>query len=105
MTTTVIVTVTVDTPFEEDQALSEFEASAPRYRGMPGLARKYYILSEDRRTVGGIYVFRSRAAADALYTESWRASVRQRYGAEPDFAWYDTPVIVDNAAAGASSAA
>ena len=44
-----------------------FQGTAPKYRGMPGLLRKNYFLSEDGRRAGGIYVWGSRADADRVY--------------------------------------
>lgn len=31
-----------------------------------------------------------------MYTDSWRAIVRERYGAEPSVNYMATPVVVDN---------
>ena len=36
-----------------DDAKAMFEKSAPNYRGVPGLVRKYYLYGEDR-TGGGV---------------------------------------------------
>jgi hypothetical protein len=85
------------------EAARRFETSAPKYRNLPGLVRKYYICSEDGRTVGGVYLWESRAAADRLYTDEWRARVEQLYGVKPSFTWFHTPVIVDNLAGSTST--
>jgi hypothetical protein len=70
--------------------------SAPKYRAIKGLVRKYYLWDGDRRIGGGVYLWESRAAADAVYTAEWKDSIRQRYGAAPDITFFDAPVIVDN---------
>jgi len=31
-----------------------------------------------------------------MYTESWRAFVREKYGTEPTVTYYESPVVVDN---------
>jgi hypothetical protein len=72
-----------------------FRESAPRYRGVPGLVRKYHVFGDDG-TGGGIYLWRSREAAEALYDAAWRQMIRERYGAEPSVRYFETPVIVDN---------
>jgi len=64
---------------------------------MPGLIRKYYFISEDGMKAGGIYLWESRAAADAVYTEDWKAFVRGKYGSDPNLVFLNCPVIVDNA--------
>lgn len=78
-----------------EEAEKIFKDSAPRYRGVPGLVRKYHVFGDDG-TGGGIYLWESREAAEALYTDSWRAMIEERYGAEPSIRYFATPVIVDN---------
>jgi hypothetical protein len=73
-----------------------FQATAPKYRGMPGLLRKNYWLSEDGRRAGGIYLWESRAAADNIYTEEWKQFVAGKYGSPPSIEYLHSPVMVDN---------
>jgi hypothetical protein len=87
-----------------DDAKAMFEKSAPNYRGVPGLVRKYYLYGDDR-IGGGVYLWDSRDAAERFYSEAWRSTIAQRYGAQPEILFYETPVIVDNADANASAAA
>ena len=67
---------------------------------LPGLVRKYYVRSEDGSSAGGIYLWESRAAAEAVYSGEWRERVEKLYGAKPTIIWFDSPVIVDNVAGG-----
>ncbi|MCK9514720.1 MAG: YdhR family protein [Ottowia sp.] len=78
------------------QARALFNSTAPRYLGMPGLVRKYYILSEDGQSAGGVYLWQSRADAERVYTHEWREFVRGKYGSDPELSWFSTPVLVDN---------
>ena len=70
--------------------------TAEKYRKVPGLIRKYYVRSEDGDTAGGIYLWKSRAAAEALYTDDWRKTVQAAYGSAPSITYFDCPVVVDN---------
>lgn len=79
-----------------EEAKAIFLSTAPTYQGVPGLVRKCYLLSEDRRTVGGAYLWETREAAEALYTDDWRAFVREKYKTEPKVTYFATPVVVDN---------
>ena len=90
------------TSLEAARAL--FEKSAPNYKGVPGLVRKYYLFGEDR-TGGGVYLWESREAAERMYSDAWRKMIAERYGAAPEITYYETPVIVDNASRPASAAA
>ncbi|WP_420132880.1 YdhR family protein [Rhodopseudomonas sp.] len=101
---TTIVQFALTKPISLEDAARLFKTSAPKYQKMPGLIRKYYIRSEDGRTAGGVYLWDSREAAEAVYSGEWRTRVAQLYGAEPLISWFDSPVIVDNAAGGAITA-
>lgn len=83
-------------PVTPAQAREMFHRTAPNYRGRDGLIRKYYLLSEDGRSVGGVYLWESREKAEQLYTPEWREYVRQTFGDYPSLTYFDTPVVVDN---------
>lgn len=85
-------------PITREEARAIFLSTAPTYRGVPGLVRKTYVLAEDGRTVGGIYQWNSRADAEAMYTDDWRAFVREKYRTEPIVTYFECPVVVDNVA-------
>jgi putative monooxygenase ydhR len=95
---TTLVQFALPAPISLAEATRRFESSAPKYRNLPGLIRKYYVLCEDGRTAGGIYLWESRAAAEAVYSGEWRERVEKLYGVAPTIAWFDTPVVVDNLA-------
>ena len=61
--------------------------------------------SEDGRSAGGVYLWETRAAAEAIYNSEWKARVKQLYGSEPKISWFDTPVVVDNQAGAITKAA
>ena len=93
---TVITTFRLPKPITRDEARTTFLSTAPKYQGVPGLVRKVYVLSQDGRTAGGIYLWNSRAEADVMYTDSWKAFVRKKYGTDPLLTYFDSPVVVDN---------
>jgi hypothetical protein len=71
------------------------ERAAPRFQSIPGLMRKYFLNGDGEG--GGAYEWRSRQAAEAYYDATWRARIRDTYGAEPKVVLYDVPCVVDNA--------
>lgn len=73
-----------------------FRRSAPTYRDTDGLIRKYYLLSEDRHSVGGVYLWESREKAERIYSDEWREYVKATFGAYPSLTYFDTPLVVDN---------
>jgi hypothetical protein len=91
-----IVTFDLAQPASLAEISKTFQSTAPKYRGVPGLLRKNYFMSEDGRRAGGIYVWQSRAQADAFYTPEWRAFVESKYNVAPRVEYLHSPVMVDN---------
>lgn len=83
-------------PAEVDlaEAKSRFEQTAPRYTDVSGLLRKYYLFGNG--SGGGVYLWKTRAEAEAMYTPEWSARIAAIYGADPRVEYFETPVIVDN---------
>ena len=93
---TAIVQIKLPQPMTRDKARAVFAETAPKYREVKGLIRKYYLLSEDGATAGGVYLWKSRQAAAQLYTDAWQAFIVHKYGTKPSVTYFDSPVIVDN---------
>ena len=83
-------------PITRDEARTIFLGTAATYQGVPGLLRKHYVLSDDGQTAGGVYLWNSRAEAEAMYTDAWRAFVKGKYGTDAVVTYFDSPVVVDN---------
>lgn len=83
-------------PITLEKAQEIMTGTAPNYQGMDGLIRKYYLLSEDGRSAGGIYLWASRAQAEQVYNAEWEQHIMNKYGAAPTVTYFDTPVVVDN---------
>jgi heme-degrading monooxygenase HmoA len=97
---TAVVQFDLPKPMSLAEAAQTFESTAPKYKNLPGLIRKYYLRSEDGCRAGGVYLWETKAAAEAVYNGEWKARVEQVYGSKPEILWFDTPVIVDNLAGG-----
>ena len=95
---TAFVQFKVPDPLTRGKAQEIFLSTADKYRGVEGLIRKYYLLSEDGGTVGGVYLWNSREEAEQLYTDEWKRFILEKYGSEPTVTYFESPVIVDNLA-------
>ena len=93
---TALIQIKLPEPMAKEKAKAVFAGTAPKYREVKGLIRKYYLLSEDGATAGGIYLWKSRDAAEQLYTDDWKTFIMQKYGTKPSVTYFDSPVIVDN---------
>lgn len=77
------------------EAKRKFVESVPRYQTAPGLLRKYYYV-DDEGYGGGVYLFRSREHAEALFDDAFAASIQERFGAAPHVTYLPTVLIIDN---------
>jgi hypothetical protein len=93
---TALVQFKLPQPVTREKAQQLFAGTAPKYRETSGLIRKYYLLSEDGGTAGGVYLWKSKKDAEGLYTTEWVNSIRERYGAQPSVTYFESPVVVDN---------
>lgn len=93
---TVIAEFKLPQPISNLQARDIFLSTAPKYQGMPGLIRKYYFLAKDGIKIGGIYLWQSQKDADNMYSDEWKAFVRDKYGSDPTLTYLETLVVVDN---------
>jgi hypothetical protein len=91
-----IVTFRLPQRWNVVRAAAVFQSTAPKYLGKQGLVRKHYYLSEAGDRAGGIYFWETKAAAEACYTNEWKAMVSDKYGAEPDIQYAEVLVTVDN---------
>lgn len=88
--------VVIKTPTGVTRSMIEagFAKSVPLYQKAPGLLRKYFTVNDNG--FGGIYLWESRAAADAWFSTEWRARAKATYGVEPELTYFDTPLQIDN---------
>jgi hypothetical protein len=93
---TTLVQIKMQAQMSLEKAKALFSGTAPQYRDVPGLIRKYYLLSEDGNTAGGVYLWESREAAEAMYSPAWYAFIREKYGKDPVVTYFECPVVVDN---------
>jgi hypothetical protein len=91
-----IVTFRLAKRWTVEEAAAVFQSTAPKYLGKAGLLRKHYYVTEAGDKAGGIYLWKSKADAEACYTPEWKAMVTEKYGAPPDILYANVPVSVDN---------
>jgi hypothetical protein len=81
-----------------DDILKDARAVVPRWRANPDLLRKHFLLSDDGQECGGLYLWPSRAAAEAAHDAAWRAGVEKRTGSAPSIRYFDLQMLLDNEA-------
>jgi heme-degrading monooxygenase HmoA len=83
-------------PVSPEEATAQAERSAPNFRNRPGLLSKHYLREPETGLGGGVYVWESRAQAEAYFTAEWRARMAATVGAEPQVRYFEVPLVVDN---------
>lgn len=73
-----------------------FSSTAPLYEGLPGLIRKCYLFDPETGVGGGAYFWENREQAEAFYNKAWRDRLTEKYGAQPDIRFFESPITVDN---------
>ncbi len=87
--------VTLDTPpgVSKQRLVKEFEASIAVYQKVPGLLRKYFIVTADGK-FGGIYLWKDQASAQTWFGDAWKERVRKTYGTDASIEWFDAPILL-----------
>jgi hypothetical protein len=72
----------------------KFREALPEYEREGELDAKYFTIADDGR-FGGLYLWKSRGAAESHFDAAWRAGVRERRGVEPDVLMMDAPYLIE----------
>lgn len=93
---TAIVQFELPQPITVKEARAVFSGTAPKYLEVRGLIRKFYLLADDGRTAGGVYLWKSRHDAESFYTAEWKQFIQKKYGTTPQVTIFESPVVIDN---------
>jgi len=69
---------------------------APRFKEPAGLLRKYFLISQDGKTGGGVYLWNSAEQARSFSEGVLRPMIKEKFQVEPSIEYYDAPAVVDN---------
>ncbi|MEM1310310.1 MAG: YdhR family protein [Cyanobacteria bacterium P01_H01_bin.153] len=84
-------------PFQSRDAIAaDFANISEMFADIPGLLRKYFIIAEDASYAGGVYLWDNHELAQKFYSENFKLTIQERYGAVPTITFLDCPVVVDN---------
>ena len=95
---TEIVTFPLPDGMTHEDAVANFEKTATSWRANPDLIRKNYLVDARKRIAGGVYLWKEKAHAEKWHGAEFRKKVKEIYGSEPESQFFDTPIVVDNAA-------
>ena len=96
---TEIVTFKIPEAMSRDQVLERFRQTAAKWHDNPDLIRKNYLFDSETGVAGGVYLWPDVPTAKKWHDAAWCKMVEETYGSAPEFRYFDTPIVVDNAAA------
>jgi len=76
--------------------VEKMRSTVHKYEGLDGLISKFYVLSEDNRRAGGLYLWESIGKANEWYTTEWYDYMKSAWGEPPTVEYLKTPIIVQN---------
>jgi len=93
------VTFEYDGDFDRDRVVGVAQKARSMFEAMPGLRFKFFTLDEKHQRAVNFYVWETRRAADAFFTEELRERVTGLYGVGPRIDFVEIAEIVDNSTA------
>ena len=60
------------------------------------MIHKTYLFDPDRRVAGGVYLWKKKIHAEIWLGAEFKKMVKDKYGEEPKFQFFETPIVVDN---------
>jgi hypothetical protein len=82
--------------FDRDRIINVADKARAMFEGMPDLRFKFFTFDEKHQRATNFYVWESRDAADAFFSEELRESVTGLYGVSPRIDFVEIAQIVDN---------
>jgi len=79
-----------------EEATSKYRASVPTWQANPELMHKAFLFDEATHRGGGVYLWRNIEAAKKAHGPAFQERIRSVFGAEPEFQYFETPIVIDN---------
>jgi heme-degrading monooxygenase HmoA len=90
------VTFEYNGDLDRDRVINVADKARAMFEGMPGLRFKFFTFDEKQQRATNFYVWESRDAADAFFSEELRERVTGLYGVSPRIDFVEIAQIVDN---------
>jgi heme-degrading monooxygenase HmoA len=92
----VFVTFRYGDNFDEEALRKIAETARGRFEGMPGLRSKAFTINSGRREAVNFYVWDSKDAAKAFFTDELVEQVAGLYGVRPGIEFVQIATLVEN---------
>jgi hypothetical protein len=79
-----------------EEVLTKFRSSVAAWQANPDLIHKAFVFDETSRRGGGVYLWKNIEAAKQAHGPEFQERIESAFGANPEFQYFDTPVVIDN---------
>ena len=95
---TEIVLFRLPETMSREDAMAKYRLSVPIWKANPDLIRKGFLYDAASRRGGGVYLLKNLEAAKRGHGPEFQERIRSTFGAHPEFQYFETPIVIDNAA-------
>ena len=95
---TEIVLFRLPETMSREDAIAKYRLSVPIWTANPDLIRKAFLYDAASRRGGGVYLWKNLEAAKQGHGPEFQERIRSTFGAPPEFQYFETPILIDNAA-------
>ena len=95
---TEIVLFRLPAGMSREDAVAKYRLSIPIWQANPDLIRKTFLYDAASLRGGGVYLWKNIDAAKRAHGSEFQERIRATFGDQPEFQYFDTPIIIDNAA-------
>ena len=95
---TVIVYIKLQDGITREEIIHKFEQTTLKWSENQDLIRKNYLIDLDSGIAGGVYLWKEKMHAEIWLGAEFRKMVKDNYGEEPTFRFFETSIVVDNIA-------
>jgi hypothetical protein len=81
-----------------EDTVAKYRLSVPTWQANPDLIHKAFLFDEGTRRAGGVYLWKNLEAAKQAHGEAFQERIHSAFGAAPEFQYFETPIVIDNAA-------
>ena len=79
-------------------AMAKYRARIPVWQGNQDLIHKAFLYDETTKRGGGVYLWKNIEAAKRSHGTAYQEAIRSVFGSNPEFQYFEAPIVVDNAA-------
>jgi hypothetical protein len=81
-----------------EDAMAKYRLSIPIWQANPDLIRKAFLYDAASQRGGGVYLWKNIEAAKRGHGPEFQERIRATFGAQPEFQYFETAILIDNAA-------